>query len=194
MTEWTTPHTWATDEEVTAALMNQIRDELSYLFEKGSLIAFEYPHTCDPRITDVLSTVGTTNDCHYNRVYHGGAISSIRVSVGTSNGNISVAVYDTDGTGVTAEPNARTATSGSVACPASGLADVSLGATVTVGHASHWFALSANGTTATFRSAAAIPAGWHNGINWAQATAHPAPDPAVPAASRASQLFILIGV
>jgi hypothetical protein len=191
---WRDPHDWAVDEIVTVAHMNMVRDALDYLSLHASLIAFDMPHTVDPRYAQALANVGTANDCHYNRVYHGGEIDTLRISVGVSNGNVSLAVYDQTGTGVTAAPSTRLQTSGSVACPAAGLADVALGGAVTVGHSTHWFALSNSGTTATFRSAAAIPAGWHNGLNGAEAAAHPAPASASPSASRASQLFIVIGI
>jgi hypothetical protein len=191
--EWVAPHTWATSEEVTAARLNQVRDQLQYLFDHASLTGFDLPHTSDPRLTAVTANVGSANNCHYNRIYHGGTLTAIRIRVITSSGNIGVAVYDQTGDGASAVPNARLDTSGSVACPAAGMADVALGGSVTVGHGLHWFALSASGTTATFLSASAILASWTNGVNAAQTTAHPPPDPASPTAT-ASQLFVQIGV
>jgi hypothetical protein len=190
---WRDPHDWAVDEIVTVAHLNMVRDALDFLAAYASLTAFEMPHTVDPRYAQALASVGTSNDCHYNRIYHPGTISTIRVSVGVSNGNIGVAVYDQTGTGVSAAPDSRVATSGSIACPAAGLAAVSIGATIDVGHATSWLALSASGTTATFYSAATIPAGWHNGVNGAEAAAHPPPATASPSSSRASQLFVMVG-
>lgn len=195
MTLSVTPRDWPTSTIVTARDINEIRDELTHLFDHASNVAFDYPHTVDPCIGDDLASVGTANDCHYNRVYHGGQIDTIRIVVGVSNGTISVAAYSSDGgTRSLNKPSARIATSGSVACPAAGGADVSIAATITLGHFTHWMALSASGTTATFRSANAVPAGWHMGVNWAQATGHPAPNPAVPASSRASQAFTMVGI
>jgi hypothetical protein len=194
VTDWTTPANWDVGEVVTASKLNvQIRDNLNHLYGLASLTAFDYPATCDPRENSATAAFATANHCHYNRVYHGGVISSVRLRVGTSSGNIGVAVYDTTGSGVSAAPGTRVATSGSVACPASGLADVSLGGSVTLGHGTHWFALSCSNTTATFAHIGTIPSGWTNGVNAAQATAHPPPATATPGAI-ASFYHILIGV
>ncbi len=194
MTAWTDPKTWAVDETATAANLNTyLRDNQKHLFENLGSQSFDYPFVSDHRYLNGSASVGTANNCHYNRVFGTGIITKVRVHVTVSNGNIGVAVYDTTGTGVSAAPNTRLATSGSVACPAAGAADVSIAATITIGVLTNWFALSASGTTATFGHAGTIIAGWSNGFNKAQTTAHPPPDPAVPT-STASLCYHMEGV
>jgi hypothetical protein len=193
MPDWVAPRSWAVSEEVTAAKLNEVRDELNHLFSEASLTGFDYPATCDARLATGFASVGIANFCHYNRITNGGVITALRINVGVSNGTIGVAVYDQTNIGINANPNARTATTGSIACPAAGISDVALGGSFTVGHATHWFALSASGTTATFSSAGSIPVGWHNGVNAAQAAAHPPPATATPA-TNGSLFFVILGV
>ena len=89
------------------------------------------------------------NNCWYGRVLEGGTISKVRVGIGTSSGNIAVAAYSNSGSGLSAVPGARLGTSGIVACPATGVQDVSLGGSITV-EPGDWLALWADNTTATF--------------------------------------------
>lgn len=71
-------------------------------------------------------------------------IGALRLLVGTSSGNISVAVYNADGT-------SRLGTSGAVPCPAAGFASVALTSNVTLNAGTKYlFAISADNTTATF--------------------------------------------
>jgi hypothetical protein len=94
-------------------------------------------------------TIGTANTTRFYRVIEGGTISKIRINVVVQSGNIAVAVYSNSGSGLAATPGTRLATSGSVACPAAGINDVSLGSTVTVA-IGDWLAIGADNTTATF--------------------------------------------
>ena len=100
----------------------------------------------------VVSTASVLNSRIYvARIYGGGTISKIRVRVGTQNGNICVGVYAgpaTDGI-ANAIPGTRKQTSGSVACPAAGIADVALGGSVVV-VPGDFFAIMADNNTATF--------------------------------------------
>lgn len=194
MTAWTSPRTWQVGETATAALLNtHLRDNQLYLFETIAKQAFDFPTVADTRYLKGSNTVGTANNCHYNRVFGTGSITKVRVYVTVSNGNIGVAVYDTTGTGVSAAPNTRVASSGSVACPAAGAADVSIGATVNITVLIYWFALSASGVTATFGNIGAVVSGWGNGLNAAQTTAHPPPATAAPTAT-AGVAFHMSGV
>lgn len=78
------------------------------------------------------SVQGTANWTVYSSWQAAGyAISSYRVKVNASSGNICLAAYASSGSGVSRVPTTRLATSGSVACPSIGMADVSLGATIT---------------------------------------------------------------
>lgn len=177
MTTWTTPRTWQVGETATAALLNtHLRDNQLNLYESLLEQAFDFPMTQDARFAMSAVAVQSANNCYYVRVFGTGVITKIRVIVGTSNGNIGVAAYDNSGTGVSAVPNSRQATSGSVACPAAGAADVSIGATVTVGLLGHWFALSASGVTATFvPTGQSMSSDWLTGTTLCQGSAHPPP-------------------
>ena len=97
-------------------------------------------------------SVRAANYTHYYRVVEGGTISKIRLHVQTQSGNICVAAYhtaDNGGRGLSAKPRFRLATSGSVACPAAGSADVSLGSSVTL-VPGDWIAIAADNVTAKF--------------------------------------------
>lgn len=96
-------------------------------------------------------------------------ITGIYFRVGTSNGTISVALYD--------DSDVRVATSGSVACPGTGLQTVNFSAAYNAAPGRYWMALSASGTTATFGTTNA--SGTNVLMTERMDTAHPAPDPYV---------------
>lgn len=81
----------------------------------------------------------------------GGLISKIALEVHTASGNISVGVHDPVGRGSVAVPGALKATSGSVACPAAGYQEISLGGSVFV-LPGGFLSISADNITAAFRS------------------------------------------
>lgn len=128
----------------------------------------------------------------FTRVLNGGSISKVRMEVGTASGNISVAAYASNGTGADALPSgAPLASSGAVACPASGRADVALGSTVSLAPGD-WLFLSCDNTTATFRALGLTTAVLWPGIVSRQDSAHPAPT--VGAQAVTSYCPVLIGV
>lgn len=88
--------------------------------------------------------------------------------------NISVAVYRNVGKGGDAKPGVRLATSGAVACPAAGYAEIALDKPVWV-HQGDWLAISADGTTGTFQTllAAGADSDLGKGRQYRQASAHP---------------------
>lgn len=91
------------------------------------------------------STVNTPNRTRFQRrTTRVMPISQVSFRVGVSSGNICVAAYAHDS--ATNHPGARLATTGSIACPASGDATVSLGATVSP----EWLSFSCDNVTATF--------------------------------------------
>lgn len=143
---------------------------------------------------DLLTS--TQGDVSYEPL-GGGTIAKIALSIGVSSGNISVAAYPNVGAGVAAVPGARLATSGAVACPAAGWAEVSLGASVEVAQGS-WFALTADNTTATFLSSgAANPNGNSFGLGQMlrEGAAHPAPaNPGGSLAALTGRTWALQGV
>lgn len=179
------------------ALMGDIVDTLAdidtRLIGKAAIsdpFGFGIPFTIDPRNASGSNAL-TANQTTYSRVTGGKTISKIAIRVQTASGNIAVAVYDTVGSAETAKPNARQATSGAVACPATGRAEISLG--VAVAQSPGWFyALSADNATATFQRAANGVAGLSDGFQWAEGV-HP--PPATATAGLASALsHIMTGV
>lgn len=83
------------------------------------------------------------------RVFGSGTITKIRIIVGVQSGNICINVFGNTGSGASAQPGTLKGTTGSIACPASGAADVSLTGSVTVADGD-WFAITADNNTATF--------------------------------------------
>lgn len=83
------------------------------------------------------------------RVDRGGYITHLNLYVGTSNGNISMAVYNSTGTGLNVTPGARKATTGSIACPSVGMQAVVLTTPVQV-DPGDWLCLTSDSITAAF--------------------------------------------
>lgn len=154
----------------------------------------DFPATADPRAATTTGGVGVANRCFYTRVRGAGTISKVGLHVATSSGNISVAAYRNTGSGRSAAPGRQLSTSGAVACPASGYAEVALGASVTLDEGD-WLAVSADNTTATFVKGNSTT-GVSNlaaGFCAYQDTAHPAP--ATPAvAGYHMNSVLLVGV
>lgn len=192
MTAWTTPRTWVTSETVTASLLNvHVRDNLNSLYEDSPAQPWDNPIAGLWCPLTSGRTIGTNNNCMYQRIY-GGAINTsvrkVRMSVGTSSGNVGFAIYNTTGSGITAAPNARQATTGAIAAPASGRISVDLGSTVTgVGQGSHWFAWSSDTTVFTITGLTnTVTTTYQGGLIAAQTTAHPPPATAAPTATTAT--------
>lgn len=131
----------------------------------------------DPRITSTLTALSNANDVVYHRAKGAKAgATGLYVYVGTSSGNISVAVFANNGSAtLAARPSGnRKATSGAVACPAGNdftfvpflaSTDIAIG---------DWLALSCDNTTATFLRSS--PGGVKGlGVCYREATGHPAP-------------------
>ena len=140
-------------------------------------VGSDLPRTQQRVATNRASTVSGSNHTVYQRVMGAGSISKIGVWVKVSSGNISVSVYSNSGVGSAAVPASRQATSGSVACPAAGYAEISLGSTVDVKDGD-WMAISADNVTASFACPLADSGtfnDWGKGIQCAQASAHPSP-------------------
>lgn len=191
MTNWTTIATLSDGGVITAAALNaQLRDNLLHLHERadGHL---GFPVAGAPRSDiDTASAFGVANICLFGRVTGSGSVSSIGIGVGTSSGNISVAVYDTGSD--SSLPGDRTQTSGAVACPASGYAAVALGASVTA-DAGDWFAISSDSSTASFYRFLASATDSNTvtpGVGAMQSSAHPAPASASAAPYRISVLMV----
>lgn len=147
---------------------------------RGASTAPVMPFACSmpPGFTNGVGAMTSNNDGHYFRSQGGGSHAALAIHVGTQNGNVSVAAYTNSGSGRSAAPTGgQLATSGSVACPASGYAEVSLGATVTI-RVDDWVGLSASSNTATFGGLAAgtsLTSAIADGSHLLQTTAHPLP-------------------
>lgn len=146
--------------------------------------------TFDPRYTGLTFGSQSANRTNYARVL--GApmlISKLGINIGVSSGNICLAVYDSIGTGTSARPNNRLATTGAVACPAAGEASVTLDTPVVV-VPGDWFALAADNATATFFKATV------SGMTLAlsdyaqQAGAFPCPATAAGVAAAGSMFYV----
>jgi hypothetical protein len=137
------------------------------------------------------------NIAWYPRVIGGGTITKIGLHVAIQSGNICVGVFSPSGSGRSAVPGARKGTSGSVACPAVGYQEVSLGGSVVVAPGD-FFYLGADNTSCSFRQArtsAGTASSLYTGINYNTSPGEfPAALTAGPVAAAADRLFCLIGV
>jgi hypothetical protein len=143
-------------------------------------------------VSNAAVSVGNANLVWYYRVTEAGTISKLRLYVVAVSGNICVAAYRNSGSGLASVPGTRLATSGSIVCPASGINDVSLGASVSVG-VGDWLAIGADNNTATFTGSTGIG----DGTLWAGrvCTGVVFPAPATPStAPNNTNLIQLIGV
>lgn len=161
---------------------------------KADPLGFGIPWSFDPAQTHADLTVGAANRGWWYRVRGGATITKIGIHVQTSSGNICVAVYANTGSGRAATPGARLATSGSVACPAAGYAEVALGASVDVANGNHWLYVGADNTTAQLKAATPAPSALLQGLSgYSDSGAFPAPS-AGPSLTMGNRGFILIGV
>lgn len=163
---------------------------------KADPLNLGFPSNMDPKTISLAATNGSANRTHYYRVTGGGSITKLGLYVSVSSGNICVSVYANTGSGRAAMPAARVASSGSVACPAVGYAEIALGATVNVTSGDFWFAVSADNATAQFGAAATSAFAIQGVMAW-QDTAFPSPATATPTNGAgnggASRLIGLIG-
>jgi hypothetical protein len=141
------------------------------------------------------STLGLANRGVYQRLLAvpagGVTLTGFVVAIGTSSGNICVATYAGTGTGTGSRPGARTATTGSIACPAAGSSFVALPVTVAPGD---WVLLSADNNTATFtRFGSNADNILLTGLCHREDVAFPGPANATPAAAWGSP-YALVGV
>lgn len=94
-------------------------------------------------------TNGTANTIWYYRVAEGGTISKVRLHIVTNSGNVCVAAYANNGSGLSAAPTGGLlASSGSVTPGGTGAQDISLGQSVTL-QPGDWIAVGWDNTTAT---------------------------------------------
>ena len=149
----------------------------------------------DPR-SYVSGAVTGANQAWLFRVPHhqSGTISKIGVHVTVQAGNVCVGVYSNTGTGRSARPDTLVASSGSVACPAVGYAEISLGSSVVV-NPGDWLAYAASSaTTAIARQGGALQSEMGAGFSHYQVSAFPLPATATVGSPNFTASFILLGV
>jgi hypothetical protein len=158
---------------------------------------YGFTYTVDPsyvRSGDSLAVAGASQGI-YLRVPFGASITKVGLQVAVSSGNVSVAAYSNTGTGRASQPGTRLATSGAVACPGVGYAEISLGGTAVL-NPGDWLAISIDNTTAKIQSllAAATPSNLGQGRQYAQTGAHPLPATPSGLTAQVGFTFVLIGI
>ena len=158
-------------------------------------LGWGFPVSVDPVLATAVQAWPAANRALYFRTIGGGTITGIGLYVGTSSGNIAVGVFSPSGDGRSAVPAARKATSGSVACPATGYSSVSLGGSVTV-EPGDFLALVCDNTTASFLAFwnNAVASDIYAGRSYQQNTAMPLPATAGSLTAVNSRVYLLVGV
>lgn len=162
----------------------------------GQLDPLGFCADMDPRlVAGTLANVSVINRAHYLRVMFGGpcVATKIGITVGVSSGNICLSVHSNSGSGRAAVPGARTATTGSIACPAPGYAEPALLASVAV-RPGDWLAISADNTTATFACVANNASNLLAGLASHQDSAFPIPATPSSLLGPANRGILLIAV
>lgn len=121
-----------------------------YAASKGDPWNLGHPMAGDPLLMNAQANVGTANRMHLQRVVGGGTITKLRIYVAAQSGNIVAAIYRNTGSGLAAAPGALVVSSGTIACPVAGKADIALGASYAITSGDFWFGLAADNTTAQF--------------------------------------------
>jgi hypothetical protein len=107
--------------------------------------------TADPLMAVSSSTTGLVNRIVFQRIFGSGPITKVGIGVTVTGGNVVVSLYRSNGAGRNAVPGTLVASTGIVATPAVGYAEVSLGGTFTV-QPGDWFAFGCDSGSAAFRS------------------------------------------
>ncbi len=137
---------------------------------------FDFPCTIDPLGNGVgYSGLAVANRQYYWRSLGSGYCTKLGLMIGAQVGNISLNVYRPTGRGRAARPDDRRATTGSVACPAPGYAEVALTSGLFI-EAGDFIGLSASDTAATFlRGNTPLAAAVTQGRSMYTNASHPGP-------------------
>jgi hypothetical protein len=145
-------------------------------------LSIGFASTTDPRAfpSGAAAMFAANAACYAAFIGYGQSVSTLRISVGTSSGNISVGTYGNGSQPGSARlPHSQKSTTGAIACPASGVATVTLISAVTIA-AGDYGAISADNTSATFQRVTTNSAtSW--GVLANQSSAHPLPATAAAA-------------
>ncbi|OZD48661.1 hypothetical protein CH252_19230 [Rhodococcus sp. 06-1477-1B] len=150
--------------------------------------------TFDPLLATTSANTGSTDRLNYYRVPAGGQISKIGLEVLASAGNVVVAAYRNVGVGRDSTPGMLLGSSGVVACPAVGYAEVALtnGVELLPGD---WLAIGQTDAGASFRGFYnnAIVSNFYKGRAAYQSSAIPAPAVPTPVFGL-NRVILLVGV
>jgi len=151
----------------------------------------------EPMLSIGSTAIAVNNRAAFFRLTNGGIVSKVRLHIIVSAGTISVAAYRNSGSGTSAVPGTRLATSGSVACPAASStpAEIALDSTVTL-YPGDWLAISASDATFAAASTGTNTQGAGGrcaGSSYINNLAHPLPDNPTVAAGFCGP-YLLIGV
>lgn len=103
----------------------------------------------DPAVANGAGTIGAAYRHNYAKFQFGKAgATKLVILVGTSSGNINVGVLSNTGSGSLAKPGAIKREVGSIPCPASGKAEITVASTDI--DVADWADLTCDNTTATF--------------------------------------------
>jgi len=158
-----------------------------------------FPYTVRPDTANGTTNVTVpdgANRCVYHRVTDGGAVTLVWLWVGVSSGNISVAFYRNSGAGRAAVPGALIVSSGSVACPTAGYAEIALSGGPYAITPGDWIALAADNVTAAFRTAPATAesgSALTKGATLYQASGFPCPTTPSGLGPGAARVFVMGG-
>jgi hypothetical protein len=171
----------------------------------GSLADMEYQYLSNPPTLDsygfvrvaspYATTAGTLNAnyTYYHRVIEGGTFTILRININVSSGNICIAAYKNTGSGVSAKPGNRIATTGSIPCPPNAASvDIPMGSSVTVA-AGDWLAVGADNAVASFISTNGAGGGVAGLANFMVEVIYPAPAVATANVSN-TRMINMIGV
>ena len=166
-------------------------------FYGGGGAGIDLAWTADPADLGAAATVPDgANRGVYVRVVEapqsGVQIAKLGIGIGTSSGNISLAVYSNTGLGSAAAPSARRATTGAVASPGTGFREFTLDQAVRV-MKGDWFFLSADNTTFTAQRGLGSSLNLFPFRSVKQASAHPAPASAGSLVAD-DRPFIIVGI
>lgn len=156
-------------------------------------LELDLPWTVDPRVLPNNQVSTVANRCYYFRVTRGrNRIGSIAIPIAVQSGNVSVAVFRNTGTGISARPANRVATSGVVACGAPGRQTLVLDAPVNVA-AGDWFCIATDNGVIRIEGVTSGVLGYDGLTAW-QDAAMPPPTNATPINTSAGRTIALIGV
>ena len=154
-------------------------------------------YTVDPAACDQVAGWPVANRAVAQRVIGGGTITKLGIHVHASSGNISLAIFRANGAGrATGVLTTQVVTTGAIACPPVGYAEVSLGGSYVI-NPGDWIVMSCDNTTASFRAASNSnydTSPLHLGRSSLANSAHPVPSVFGTSVGSYQKGFLIVGV